>query len=212
MARYAEVEDVVEWLELEAPDHDVIADALETASRNLEGVAGWSFFPNGDGPNTSGTAARVYVPHSDLLCVFDCVTETDPTDLTVKVDTGLDGSFSTTWTSGTHYQAEPLNRLRNGNTFPYHKLRAIRGNCFPQAGGHATVQVTGTYGWSAIPTSVKQACLIEASRLLGRRRGIEGVIGFEGGGVANLARDIDRDALAKLEPYLKPNHGVAPRG
>lgn len=106
-------------------------------------------------------AARVYVPSgTTILRVHDCTTITGITE---------DGTTLAT----TYWQAEPLNLLDDsGQTVPYQQVRRIDGGVWAQQSGYpgkASISVTATYGWAAVPAAVKAACYQLAARMAQRR-------------------------------------------
>lgn len=65
-------------------------------------------------------------------------------------------------------------------------------------------KVTAIYGWTAVPTAVKQACLIQASRLFARRDSPYGVAGSaETGSELRLMARVDPDVEVVLRPYRR---------
>lgn len=66
------------------------------------------------------------------------------------------------------------------------------------------VEVTATWGWSQVPTAVKQATLLQASRLLSRRNSPYGVAGSpELGSELRLLAKVDPDVAVTLGPYVR---------
>jgi len=64
------------------------------------------------------------------------------------------------------------------------------------------VQVTGTWGWSSVPTAIKQATIMSATRLYKRYDSPLGVLGFGDLGVVRISR-IDPDIASLLMPYRR---------
>ena len=60
----------------------------------------------------------------------------------------------------------------------------------------------GTFGWSAVPDAVEQACILQAARYFKRADSPMGVAGFDAMGVVRLSR-IDPDIATLLEPYCR---------
>ncbi len=87
---------------------------------------------------------------------------------------------------------EPLNAEADGR--PYTSLTLAQ----PTVG---RVRVTGVFGWPDVPDVVRQASLLQASRLAQRRNaafGIATVPGLEGGGMRLLSKlDADVELLLK---------------
>lgn len=123
----------------------------------------------------STASARVFVPDSsDLLRIDDCTT------VTVVSDNG------TTITS-TDYQLEPLNsRGPGGVTVPYDQIRRTSGSWY-RDGRKATVSITATWGWSAIPDAIVEAVKILSKDVVDHRNVRGGMLStMDGSGVARM--------------------------
>lgn len=175
-------------------DNTILELAIESASREIDGYCERQFF--------QATETRVYVPRDSFTCEID-----DLVSLTTLKSSSTGSSFDTTWTSS-DYQLEPVNGIAGGLTTPYTRIRAIGDYTFPvwepSNVNHyeATVQVTGTFGWSAIPTAIKQASLLLALRQYRRYDSPLGVAGFDELGVIRVGR-IDPDVEKLLMPFRK---------
>lgn len=104
-------------------------------------------------------SARTYVPRecSDVLRIHDC------TSVTSVVENG------TTLTAGVDFQAEPVQTLSwSGVASPVEQLRRLSGVWYSYR-HTGTVVVTATWGWSAIPESIKMACRVGAKDLADAR-------------------------------------------
>lgn len=66
------------------------------------------------------------------------------------------------------------------------------------------VAVTATFGWTAVPTPVKEACLLQASRFLARREAPFGIAGSpdQGSEMRLLAR-VDPDVGVALMKFVR---------
>ena len=103
--------------------------------------------------------ARVYAPDfgSAVLRIHDC------TSVTSVVENGA------TLTAGTSYQLEPLNgRSWSGQAVPYTQIRKLTGSWYVY-GGQATVTVTATWGWAAIPAQIVEAVKILTKDIIDHR-------------------------------------------
>jgi hypothetical protein len=114
-----------------------------------------------------------------------------------------DGS---TWNVTTNYQAEPLNGITDGITFPTTRLRCTNAATWPVRSGLQTVKVTGRFGFGSIPTSVKQAEIMQAIRWFKRPDAPFGVTFGEMGGL-RVSR-VDPDIVAMLMPYTRPRFAL----
>lgn len=66
--------------------------------------------------------------------------------------------------------------------------------------GH--IQITAQWGWTSVPVPVKQACLLQASRIFSRRESVLGVQGgSEFGTPAMVSRYVEPDVALILKQY-----------
>lgn len=170
-------------------DDALIETAIESASRQIDGHCQRRFYQT--------TTTRVYTPNDSLVTeIDDLVTLT-----TLKTKSDIDGTFDTTW-GANDYQLEPLNRMAGGLDVSWTQIRAVGDFLFPTFGGEATVQVTGVFGWSSIPSEIKQACIILSQRQYKRYDSPLGVAGVGEIGVIRVSR-IDPDVASILAPYRR---------
>lgn len=188
---YATLNDVKAALRI--PTGDTIDDALlesaiESASRLIDGYASRSFY-------SAGTATRVFVAESpDYTPIDDAIAIT-----LVESSSQADGTFDVTWAT-TDYQLEPLNGRVDGLAWPTYGVRAIANHAFPIVGGAAAVRVTGTWGWTAVPVQIKQATVIQASRIFKRLDSPLGIISGEYGAF-RVGTRLDPDVAMLVDPF-----------
>ena len=177
---------------------DVLQLSLDSASEQIDVFCGRTF-------GTAGSAVRYYAGRG---AVMDTVEIDDATTIS-EVATSIDG---VTWTAmpTTSWQAEPLNNLSDGITWPYTRLRVVGNNAayFPNLNGQASVRVTGTFGWGSTPSAVVRACVAQASRLHARNFSPYGVAGVGDMGVVRLSAGLDVDVEQLLQPYRR-QRGIA---
>lgn len=170
-------------------DDDLLELAVETASRDIDQACERQFY--------STATTRVYVPRDSYNCEIDDLASVT----SIKTSSAADGVFDVTWISS-DYQLMPLNGLAGGMVVPYDLIYAVGDNTFPVAGKEATVQVTGTFGFTSVPTAIKQATVLQAARIFKRNDSPGGVMGFGDLGVIRVGRfDPDIDRL--IQPYKK---------
>lgn len=176
-------------------DDALLEIAIETASRSIDGYCERYFY-------NSGSETRVYIPSDSFLVEID-----DLVSIT-SLKTNTNGeSFTVTWSSS-DYQLEPLNGMAGGIDWPYTRIRAVGGYLFPiweqrnPNAYEATVEVVGTWGWTAVPTAIKQATLLAAARQFKRYDAPLGVAGFGDLGAMRVSR-IDPDVEQLVAPYKK---------
>lgn len=170
-------------------DDDLLELAVETASREIDGACERQFF--------STSATRIYTPRDSYITdIDDLVSVTS-----IKTSSAADGTFDTLWLS-TDYQLEPLNGIVGGIATPYNSIRAVGDYTFPISGGEATVQVVGTFGFATVPTAIKQATVILASRVFKRNDSPLGIAGYGELGAVRVSK-LDPDVEAMIMPYKK---------
>jgi len=170
-------------------DDDFLELAIESASRQIDQSCERQFFQE--------TATRVYAPRDSYVTEIDDLVSLT----TLKTSSDADGTFDITW-QPKDYQLEPLNGIVGGIASPTTQIRVTDEYLFVTDGGEATVQVTGTFGWSSIPVQIQQATLILASRLFERRNSPLGVAGFGDLGAIRVSR-IDADIENLIMPFKK---------
>lgn len=195
---YASLSEVKAALRItDSIDDTLLEMATESASRLIDGYAARIFY-------NAGTATRYYVAQDDFVVEVD-----DLANGTVTITTAqdADGVFDTTW--GTDdYQLEPLNGVLDGIAWPYTTIRAIGDYLWPISGGEALIKVQGTFGWPSTPIAIKQACIIQASRIYKRLDSPLGVAGFGDLGAIRVTRDLDPDVAQLVQPYKRTRNFV----
>lgn len=173
-------------------DDSLLQMAIESASRLIDGHASRQFF-------SSGTAVRFFTAEDDFVCEIDDISST-----TIVLQTAMDadGVFDTTWDT-TDYQLEPLNGVLDGQAWCFTRIRAIGDYLWPISGGEALVKLTAVYGFPYIPTAVKQATIIQASRIYKRLDSPLGVAGFGDLGVMRVSSSLDPDVAQLVAPYRR---------
>lgn len=170
-------------------DDSLLEMSVESASRLIDGYANRSFY-------SAGTASRYFVADNDFLTyIDDAVTITE-----VATDSSADGTYDIIW-QASDYQLEPLNGRVDGLPAPYNAIRAVGDYTFPIWGGEGLVKVTGTWGFSAVPVTVKQAAIIQASRIFKRLDSPLGVLSSPDLGYIRVSSRLDPDVAMLIDPY-----------
>jgi len=171
--------------------------AIDAAEESIEDYCNRRFYQ-------SGTAvARYYTAESDQFVVIDDLT----TLSSLKTDEDGDGTYEIAWTSG-EYVLVPFNAEEDGE--PYTRIfnDDEQSETFPAT--RKGVEVTGTWGWPAVPDRVIQATILQAARFLKRREAPFGVAGFTAEGGAIRLRDrLDPDVEMMLERLRRQRYMVA---
>ena len=177
-------------------DNTLLASAITAASTWVDGWCQRSFA-------AAGTAAtdRDFIPSGtyEPLLIDDAVAVT-----AVKIDDDLDGTFGETLTTA-DYQLEPVTGRAGGLAWPYSRIVPIEDGYWPRdiINDRATVRVTARWGWSATPDAVKQATIMQASRLFARLDSPLGVAGFGDMGAMRVSYKVDPDVSMLLGPYRR---------
>jgi hypothetical protein len=181
----------------DAIDDALLELAIESASREIDGYCERVFY--------STSTSRIYSA-SDIWLL-----QTDDLVSVSSVKTTSDGiTYDVTW-APTDYQLEPLNQVAGGLLTPYTRIRAVGNYLFPvwavgtSAANLAAVQVTGLFGWSSVPTAIRQACVILAMRIFKRLDAPLGMITNDMGSMRVGRFDPDVEAL--VAPYRKVSAG-----
>lgn len=189
---YATLAEMRSWLGItdvaDTGFDSIIESAVEAASRAIDHETGRFFY-------SVVSSARTYLaddPRDLRVHDFQSVTA-------VSVDENNDGVFELSWAS-TDWQVYPANPV-NGR--PFTRLEAIDRYLFPVGGFRRNIQVTGTWGWSAVPKPVNQACKIHAARLFKRKDSVSGVLGLDGMGATVRLSAGDSDVLSLIAPFRR---------
>lgn len=179
-------------------DDLVIISAISASSRWIDDYCQRSF-------NQTTSQARILDScNTRELCLGnfgDLVSVT-----TLKTDDNADGVFETTWAAG-DYQLLPLTAPTRPDPHPYTTIRSTGTRYFPLAscvGRVGLVEITGVWGWPAVPDAVHEACLIQSARVFKRRNSPEGVTGWQSDfGPIRVSVRADPDVESLLAPYRR---------
>ncbi len=193
MALYASTAQIKAALRItDNVDDTLINMAGSAASDLIDGFCARTFA-------TTGTVTRLYAPSDNYVLFTDDIAGTA---ITVQSSTGADAVFDVTW-AASDYQLEPLNGVTGGATVPFTRLRAIDNYLWPTAQGEATVKITGLFGYPAVPITVTQAAVLQASRIFTRLLSPLGIAGFGDLGVVRVSRQLDPDVAQLVEPFRR---------
>jgi len=171
-------------------DDAMLELAVESASRLVDSYTQRYFY-------NAGTATRIFAPQDSY------VTEIDDLITLTTLQTSDGDEFDTVW-AAKDYQLEPLNGVVDGLTgYPATRIRAVDDFLFNVLDGEATVRITGVWGWAAVPIAVKQATIIQASRIFKRNDSPLGIAGFGEMGAVRVGTQLDPDVRQLIEVYRK---------
>jgi hypothetical protein len=176
----------------DAIDDALLTTSIEAASRWIDGYTDRSF-----GSAVAGTAFYIPTGRMDDLAVDDLTSITS-----ISIDEELDETFSTTLRP-IDFQPLPVNARSGGIPFPFMRVRPQEDGYWPTAFGRATVKVVGNFGWPATPVAVREAAILQASRLYTRLSSPVGVVSFGDMGAVRVSRFVDPDVDMLLNPYKR---------
>lgn len=202
---YATLSDVKASLRIsDSVDDTLLELAIESASRSIDEFTGRVFY-------SQGTAVRFYAADTaEFVTIDDLITISELATAGTSAN-----DFSVVWSgysngSPTDYQLEPLNNSAavDGVVQPVTGIRARTNYAFPTLGNIALVRVTGTWGWSAVPTAIKQATVIQAARYFKRNDSPLGVLSAPDLGYIRVGSRLDPDVEMMISGYRRVR-GVA---
>jgi hypothetical protein len=186
---YATLTEVKNSLRItDSMDDTMLELAIESASRMIDGYTARTFY-------NSGTAVRHYAATDDLNLIID-----DAISISEVASTDEIGDTYTVWKTS-DYQLEPLNSRSDGLYMPYTGIRAVNDYAWPVVDQQALCRITGVWGWASVPVAIKQATIIQSSRLFKRLDSPLGVAGFGDMGAIRVGRYLDPDVEQLAMPY-----------
>jgi hypothetical protein len=178
-------------------DDTALEAAITSASRMIDDYTERFFYVNG---SVGSPVTRYYTAVDPYTINIDDITTVSE----VATDDNFDRTFGTVW-STTDYMVEPINNPIKG--WPYSRVLAIGSYIFPYQLPQS-VRIKGVWGFSAVPSEVNMAALIQSSRLFGRRQSPFGIAGSPDLGTIRLFSRLDADVEVLLRPFRK-NGGLA---
>lgn len=178
-------------------DDTLLNMAGSAASDLIDGYCGRSF--------GVGSAVRYFAADDPYLLQVDDIANT--TGLTIETSDEDPPAWEVVW-DATDYQLEPLNQQSEGLTWAYTRIRAIGDYLWPNDYGEVGVKITANWGWPAVPITITQAAVIQASRIFKRLDSPLGVLGFGDMGAIRVSRQLDPDVAQLVAPYVR-HRGIA---
>lgn len=196
---YATLAELKAWVGIPTADTGDDANltmSLDSASKQVDHYCDRTFLAD------ATVTTRLYSPGDSGR--LEVVPISTLTGLVVATDENGDGTYETTWTIGTDFQAEPINAAAEGR--PWTRLVALGPRWFPRIRDRYSVSVTAKFGWpgGVAPAPVKQATLLQAAFLWKRKDTVFGIAGSpEFGSELRVQAKLDPTAIDLLRPYRR---------
>lgn len=150
------------------------------------------------------TETRTFQPHDIWQLNIDPLVAVTA----LNVDTVGNGTFDQAWTLNTDYALkfgrDSYNLNAAGVARPYRKVQVLQaGKWFPPVWPYShldRVQVTGTWGWPAVPPTVTQACLTLAAQWFKEKDAPFGIAGTAETGLLRI--QTNPWVTEMLRPYI----------
>ena len=178
-------------------DDDLLDDAVNAASRQIDAFCGRIFYAQG-----AATARKFFTNDPYRLRVDDISSETG---LVVKLDDDDDGTYEVTVASS-EFQLLPINGVVGGILIsPFYIIELFCGGSqeWPMdfSSNRPRAEVTAKWGFPSVPEQIRQATLMLASELFAMRNAPLGVAGVGDFGVVNIQQN--REITRMIAPFRK---------
>ena len=178
-------------------DDDLLDDAVNAASRQIDAFCGRIFYAQG-----AATARKFFTNDPYRLRVDDISSETG---LVVKLEDDDDGTYEVTVASS-EFQLLPINGVVGGILIsPFYIIELFSGGSqeWPMdfSSNRPRAEVTAKWGFPSVPEQIRQATLMLASELFAMRNAPLGVAGVGDFGVVNIQQN--REITRMIAPFRK---------
>lgn len=199
MPAYASTSELASLVRIgDTADDAQLALAIETASRSIDHATGRQF------GQVAAAEARYYQARWDCR-TFRWTVEIDDlatrTGLAVDVDILDRGTYPYS-VDVTYVGLRPSNAVVKG--FPWTHLTILPTGPVQFSDVRDAIRVTARWGWATVPTAIKHATLLQASRLLAARDAPFGVAGSpDAGAQIRLLARLDPNVVTAIAPYRR---------
>lgn len=196
--KYATAEDLKAYLDINASDSvddAYLGLAVEAASRCIDVTCNRQF------GKVAVAEQRFYTARWDrdrcrwVVAIDDLMDATGFDAVTLDSDGTEVGAID-------EYALEPRNSAQTGR--PWMRMMVRPNSVQVPTGATDEVAITALWGWTAVPDTIKAACLLQASRLHHRRESPYGVAGSpELGSELRLLAKLDSDVAVMVGPFRR---------
>lgn len=182
---------------------DNIDRAIDASSRLVDRYCQRRFYQD------ESATIKYFNPISTVFVDVPDISTT--TGLEVKLDTTDDGTYDTTLTLDTDFYLRPINPLHEktvsgtAHYHPFTELRILETRSSERFEPliNKNIKITAKFGWSRVPDAVKEATVIQATRIWKRKDTPFNVFGNESTGTVELFNKFDPDAKELLKGYRR---------
>lgn len=176
-----------------------IDNAINASSRLIDQITGRHFY------KSESVQVKHFTPNNEYILDVPDIANT--TGLIVQLDTTDDGSHDKTITLDTDFYLKALNvtDMEGDYNIPYQSLVILDRRSSERFDPDIVkqVKITAIWGWENIPDAIKQATLLQASRLWKRKDSPFSTYGSSETGEIELFQKMDPDAKTLIRPYIK---------
>lgn len=195
-ATNAELKSLLRIPALDTEDDAELGLAIESASRAVDDATNRQF------GKVAAAEARVYTAKYDRwrsrwsITIDDLM---DDTGLVINVDDDDDQIYDQAVDA---FRLYPFNAAERGR--PWTRILVKSASTTLPTAAEGTVQVSALWGWTAVPETIKEATLLQASRFFQRRNAPFGVAGSpEMGSELRLLQKVDVDVGVMVRPFIR---------
>jgi len=204
--QYCDKDDVKNRIGLSGSAQDTnIDNAINGASRQIDAYCNRVFY------KTATAVAKKFDAHNPFYIYLGDLEIANTTSLVVKLDTTDDGTYDKTLTLDTDFYLLPVNpkiiKDSGGTTYyePYNELRILETRSSERFDTqiHNNVEITAFWGFAVVPDAIKEATIIQATRLWKRKDAPFNVYGSADTGQVELSSKFDTDSMELIKGYKR---------
>lgn len=198
--QYVDKEDLKGMIGLSGTSQDNnIDNAINASSRLIDQITGRHFY------KSQSVQIKYFTPNNPFILDVPDIAHT--TGLIVQLDTTDDGSYDKTITLDTDFYLKPLDvvDLDGDNDIPFQTLVIFDRRSSERFDPDIVrnIKITAKWGFNAVPDAIKQACLLQSSRLWKRKDSPFSTYGSSETGERELFQKMDPDAKTLIKPYIR---------
>jgi hypothetical protein len=195
---YASAEDLKTFLNINVSnsvDDAFLALAVESSSRSIDVACNRQFGKVAVAEQRFYTAAWDRTRCRWVVPIDDLMSATGLAAVTLDSDGNEVGEID-------DYVLEPRNAAQTGR--PWTRMMVRPNSAQVPTGATDEVAITASWGWTAVPDAIKQACLLQGSRFHHRRESPYGIAGSpDVGSELRLLARLDPDVAVMVGPFRR---------